>query len=502
MSVPNLIFTAPERELRSPFATTLRAGPVTLDFVDGDLRHLRAGGEELIRRITFNVRHHKWDTADWRLQSFRLQQQTDSFSLHFSAACEIVGARYTWSADVFGEEDGTLTYSVSGVAHADSAEIRRAGVNLLYANECVLGQSFETTHLDGKVVQHTFPELVPSHHLPTMDFSKIADRTRGGALVTAEISGSHFGLEDQRVAGDSSFKAFSGLRHTYAPALLKGDRAEKTLTLRVSNLPTGASESKATLVTLSAASSARLPQLSPARRQENYGVFHEVSRRPAAKNGIFLDVNLASAKSYGARSLTWGWYPTVNLYDDAMVMDNASSIAGQLLSARRFAPDARLRIDPIALESLHPRADPRDPRNDSPFAAAWLVAATKHLALGGAHEAAFALDGPYARAVLDALTRYVECAVRDATVASEGPAPVTAFALEIKSGLALWLANLTAETQPLNLAALPATTAFNIHRLHTTTGAAFREFPGGFTDTTCCASLRLAPHEVCALVLD
>ena len=58
MSAPTLVFTAPERELRSPFAATLRAGPVTLDFVDGDLRHLRAGGEELLRRITFNVRHH------------------------------------------------------------------------------------------------------------------------------------------------------------------------------------------------------------------------------------------------------------------------------------------------------------------------------------------------------------------------------------------------------------------------------------------------------------
>jgi len=499
MSAPTLIFTAPARDLRSPFSATLRAGPVTLDFVDGDLRHVRAGGEELIRRVTFNVRHHKWDTADWRLESFRLQQRPASFSLRFSAGCEIAGAGYTWSADVFGEDDGTITYSVAGVAHADSAEVRRAGLNLLYANECVLGQPFETMYLDGKIVQHTFPELVPAHHLPAMDFTRISHRTRGGALVTAEISGSHFGLEDQRVAGDSSFKAFSGLRHTYAPALLKGDCAEKTLTLRVSDLATRATESQPTLVTLSPAAATRFPQLNLAQPQKDYGVFHELTRRPAAKNGIFLDVNLATDKSHGVKSLTWGWYPTVNLYDDEIVMDNASSIADQLLSARRFAPEARLRIDPIALESLHPRAVLRDPRNDTPFAAAWLVAATKHLSFGGAHEAAFAFDGLYARAALDALTRCAECAVRDATVASEDPAPVTAFALETRSGLALWLGNLTDETRSLALAALPASTAFELHRLRAVTGPTFREFPGGFTDASGRAALRLAPHEVCVM---
>ncbi len=496
MSAPTLVFTAPERELRSPFVATLHAGPITLEFVDGDLRHLRAGGEELIRRITFNVRHHKWDTADWRLDSFRLQQQPDDFSLHFSAACEITGARYTWSADLIGESDGTITYSVAGVAHADSTEVRRAGLNVLYANDEVLGQPFETTHLDGKIVQHTFPELVPAHHLPAMDFSKITHRTRGGALVTAEISGSQFGLEDQRVAGDSSFKAFSGLRHTYAPTLVKGDRAEKTLTLRVSGVAASASESKRTTVTLSATASARLPHVALSRSQETYGVFHELTRRPAAKNGIFLDVNLVREKCRDATALTWGWYPTVNLYDDDIVMDNASSVAGQLQSARRFAPEARLRIDPIALESLHPRAVPRDPRNDTPFAAAWLVAATKHLALGGAHEAAFAIDGPYARAALSALTPHAGNPVRDAVVVSDGPSPVAAFAVETKSGLALWLANLTAETQPIALVALPTTAAFNLHRLHAATGPASREFPGGFTDASGQTAVRLAPHEV------
>jgi hypothetical protein len=503
MSSPTLVFAVPESYLRRPFVCPLRAGPVTLEFVDGDLRHLRAGGEELIRRITFNVRHHKWDTADWRVDSFRLEQQPDSFFLHFSAACEIAGAGYKWEADLTGEADGTINYGVRGVAHADSTEVRRAGLNILYANECVLGQPFETTHLDGKVVTHTFPELVPAHHLPAMDFTKISHRTRGGAFVTAEITGSQFGLEDQRVAGDSSFKAFSGLRHIYAPVLVKGDRAEKKLTLSFSGLAANAAEPKATAVAFHGKSHGNLPQLAPARPQETYGVFHELTRRPAAKNGIFLDVNLAKEKCRDAAALTWGWYPTVNLSDDEIVMDNASSIAGQLRSTRRLAPGARLRIDPIALDSLHPRATPRDPRNDTPFAAAWLVAAAKHLALGGTHEAAFVLDGPFARAALAALAHHSGCAFRDATVTcAAGSAPVAAFALETDSGLALWLANLTAETQPLTLSALPPTAPVTLQRLHAATGHAFREFPGGFTDAHGQTSLRLAPHEVCQLNLD
>jgi hypothetical protein len=497
-----LIFTANERGLRMPFAIPLRAGPVTLEFTDGDLRHLRAGGEELVRRVTFNVRHHKWDTAAWRIDSFRLEQRVDGFILHFSAACEVAGAPYTWSGDIAGEPDGTITFSVAGVAHADCAEIRRAGLNVLFANECMLGQPFETVHTDGQVAAHTFPELVPAHHLPAVDFPKITCRTRGGASVTAEIDGALFGLEDQRVAGDSSFKAFSGLRHTYAPLLKKGDRAAKTLVLRVAQVASGKESAGAGLLTLAKASAARLPVLARAQPQEHYGVFHELTRRPAAKNGIFLDVNLAKEKSHSATALTWGWYPTVNLSDDAMVMDNASSIAGQLLSARRFAPDARLRIDPISLDSIHPRAVPRDPRNDTPFAAAWLVAATKHLALGGAHEAAFALDGPYARAALDALAPLANVPVRELSpAAANGPAVVAGFALETPSGLQVWLANLTADTQPAALAGLPATAPFERHRLHAATGPEWRDYPGGFTTGTGRAALHLAPHEVSRLIL-
>jgi len=494
-----LIFSANERGLRAPFAFPLRAGPVTLDFMDGDLCHLRAGGEELIRRITFNVRHHRWDTAAWRVDSLRLQQQPESFFLHFSAACEVAGAAYTWSANFFGEADGTITYGVVGVAHADSAEFRRAGLNILYANECVLGQPFETTHLDGKVVEHKFPDLVPAHHLPAMDFLKIAHHTRGGATVTAEITGSQFGLEDQRVAGDSTFKAFSGLRHAYAPVLKKGDRAEKSVTIRVTGVASLPAPAATTATIATTAAGLTLPRLEIAQPPADYGVFHELTRRPAAKNGIFLDVNLAPDKSHGAQALTWGWYPTVNLYDDAAVMDNASSIAGQLLSARRFAPAARLRIDPIALDSIHPRSVPRDPRNDTPFGAAWLVASSKHLALGGAHEAAFAIDGPYARAALTALAKLAGYQLRDAFVTADGAAPVEAFALESPSALFVWLANITGETQTLTLTGLPVTTPFDRRRLHAGTDNEFRDYPGGFSDPDGRTTLRLAPHEVSQL---
>ena len=156
-----------------------------------------------------------------------------------------------------------------------------------------------------------------------------------------------------------------------------------------------------------------------------------------------------------------------------------------------------------ALDSLHPRATPRDPRNDTSFAAAWLVAAAKHLALGGAHEAAFALDGPFARAALAALARHAGCAFRDATLTcAAGSPPFAAFAVETNSGLAIWLANLTAETQPLTLSALPPTAPLTLQRLHAATGPAFREFPGGFTDAHGQAALRLASHEVCQLILD
>src|SRR5258708_2214068 len=44
-------------------AEFLRAGPVRLKFADGELRYLRVGDKEIIRRIYFAVRAGNWDTA-------------------------------------------------------------------------------------------------------------------------------------------------------------------------------------------------------------------------------------------------------------------------------------------------------------------------------------------------------------------------------------------------------------------------------------------------------
>lgn len=282
VATPTLTFSANERLLVPPFAFPLRAGPVELDFVDGDLRHLRAHGEELIRRVTFNVRHHRWDTAAWRVDSLRLQREPESFLLHYSAHCEVAGTPYGWIADITGEPDGTITFHVIGEARVDSAEFRRAGLDVLYANPEVLGQPFETTHPDGRVAAHRFPELVPPHHLPAMDFTRIAHRTRAGAVVSTEIAGSVFGLEDQRVAGDDSFKAFSGLRHTYTPMLKAGDRSEKTLTLRYT-APAKPAPRRSKGLTFASTASVVMPELGSASPQADYGVFHELTRGPRPK---------------------------------------------------------------------------------------------------------------------------------------------------------------------------------------------------------------------------
>ena len=42
-------------------ASELRAGPVRLTFKDGELRYLKVGDREIVRRIYFCIRQADWD---------------------------------------------------------------------------------------------------------------------------------------------------------------------------------------------------------------------------------------------------------------------------------------------------------------------------------------------------------------------------------------------------------------------------------------------------------
>ena len=63
-----------------PEQTQLRAGPLSMIFESGDLRYIRFGDHELLRRVYVAIRDHNWDTILPNSQTFRSNRTTTRFA--------------------------------------------------------------------------------------------------------------------------------------------------------------------------------------------------------------------------------------------------------------------------------------------------------------------------------------------------------------------------------------------------------------------------------------
>src|SRR5689334_8262477 len=60
-------------------ARELRAGPVRVKLADGQLRYIRVGDKEIIRRIYFAVRDDHWRTPMPQFTEYRVEDGQDHF---------------------------------------------------------------------------------------------------------------------------------------------------------------------------------------------------------------------------------------------------------------------------------------------------------------------------------------------------------------------------------------------------------------------------------------
>src|SRR5512132_392388 len=104
---------APLTELR-----LLRAGSVSL-LLDGiDLRYLRIGGTELVRRVYTAVRDVDWDTVPAAVSGFELEEGDESFRVGFDARHMRGEIDFSWHGTITGDASGRVEYLFDGVAQS------------------------------------------------------------------------------------------------------------------------------------------------------------------------------------------------------------------------------------------------------------------------------------------------------------------------------------------------------------------------------------------------
>src|SRR5688572_4190637 len=127
--------------------TSLRAGPISLLFSNGDLRQLRVGGVEVVQRIYVAVRDQDWNTAPVTLHDLVIDDYGDHFNIAFLAVHLQNEIGFSWKGTIVGNKDGSLYFTMDG--RADTTFRRnRIGFCVLHPATAA-GAPATLTHSDG-----------------------------------------------------------------------------------------------------------------------------------------------------------------------------------------------------------------------------------------------------------------------------------------------------------------------------------------------------------------
>ena len=213
----------------------LRAGPLHLELADGQLRHIRLGGVELVLRVYPAVRDAFWNTIPGVVSDAVVETRAAGFRVGYTSTHRNGDVDFTWRAEITGTEDGTVSFDFRGTAGAAFRK-NRIGLCVLHP-ACWSGAACEVVHVSGDTAERKFPGLVdPAQPVKGLhDFHTLRYAGGEGVMFEMQCAGDVFEIEDQRNWTDASFKTYSTPQRIPMPAqLLAGQEIHQTITLRLS----------------------------------------------------------------------------------------------------------------------------------------------------------------------------------------------------------------------------------------------------------------------------
>ena len=193
---------------KAPERVVLKAGPLTVDFVAGNLRTIRYEGHEVLRAVAYVVRNADWGTYSPEISDCVIRTGAKSFTVTYRARCVAADSRQMldYQARITGNAEGTLEFEV--VAEPLTAfRTARCGFAVLHPIEGVAGQPAVVEHVDGAQEQENFPELITPAQ-PFKDIRAIHHQVTPFITARCCMNGDVFEMEDQRNWSDASYKTY------------------------------------------------------------------------------------------------------------------------------------------------------------------------------------------------------------------------------------------------------------------------------------------------------
>jgi hypothetical protein len=223
-----------------PTLRQLRAGPLTLGYHGGDLRYIRLGEREIIRRLYVAVRDQYWGTVPAVIQDEQIDAHEDSFTIRFRAEHRQGEIHFVWQAQIDGGADGSIRFAMDGAAQRSFLR-NRIGFCVLHPLRELVGVSAIITHIDGSTSQAAFPELIAPQRVsdgviqpvhPFAEMRALRHPVTPGVEALIRFEGETFEMEDQRNWIDASYKTYgTPLRLPWPVRVAVGERVAQQVSL-------------------------------------------------------------------------------------------------------------------------------------------------------------------------------------------------------------------------------------------------------------------------------
>lgn len=182
--------------------------------LDGiDLRYVRIGRVELVRRVYAAVRDGSWNTVPGAVSDVEVTVGDDAFDVRFQVRHQAQDIDFTWAGAIQGERSGRITYGFEGRAETDM-HYNRIGICIHHPWRETAGAAFRARTAEGEIAG-SFPDLIGPqpfdsgvYHPLFPAFDRIEIAVAEG-LLALEFDGDLWESEDHRNWTDANFKTYS-----------------------------------------------------------------------------------------------------------------------------------------------------------------------------------------------------------------------------------------------------------------------------------------------------
>lgn len=200
----------------APARIPLRAGPWSMDFLDGDLRNLSLNQTEVVQRLCVLIRGPEWETLPRTIAPIQVEARDRSFAIVCDCESRVGQINFRWRLRAEGSEQGEIRYGFEGAA-LSNFYVNRIGICALHSTAEFCGRNISVTTWHGATERILLTKEIAPWPIFT-NANSICYDLADLPTIRMTLSGDSFEAEDQRNWGDASFKIYSrplDLPHPY-----------------------------------------------------------------------------------------------------------------------------------------------------------------------------------------------------------------------------------------------------------------------------------------------